>query len=371
MSKLKIMFISAANSIHTVRWVNSLSNEFEIHLVYCKNHRPNIDNINSKVVLHELKFKAPYGYYLNVIQLRNLYKKIKPDIINVHYASGYGTLARVAKIRPVLLSVWGSDVYDFPNESKFKKKILQKNIMFADEIASTSKVMAKELKKQIPMLKKDIHITPFGVDIEKFKKIETERAGNDFNIGNIKKLEKKYGIEYLILGVEKLIRKLEKSGNDETAKAIKLYIYGDGSQKQELESMIIEHKLENNVFLMGRIANDIVPEKLGQLDVFCAPSILNSESFGVAVVEAMACEVPVIASDVDGFSEVMVNNETGYIVEKKNADKIAEALEKLLNNPKQRIEFGKNGRKRVIENYNWEDNVKKMEEIYTRMEKNK
>lgn len=67
MKKKKVFFISAANSIHTVRWVNSLSNEFEIHLVYCKNHKPNIDNINSKVVLHELKFNAPYGYYLNVM----------------------------------------------------------------------------------------------------------------------------------------------------------------------------------------------------------------------------------------------------------------------------------------------------------------
>lgn len=371
MKKKKVFFISAANSIHTVRWVNSLSNEFEIHLVYCKNHKPNIDNINSKVVLHELKFNAPYGYYLNVMELRKLYKEIKPDVINVHYASGYGTLVRRAKIKPVLLSVWGSDVYDFPNESKLKKKILQKNVMFADEIASTSNVMAKELKRQIPTLKKDIYITPFGVDIEKFKKLEVKREGNDFNIGNIKKLEKKYGIEYLILGVEKLIRKLEKEGDNKTSKAIKLYIYGDGSQKQELDDMILEHGLENNIFLMGRIANDLVPEKLSQLDVFCAPSILNSESFGVAVVEAMACEVPVIASNVDGFTEVMVKNETGYIIEKKNSDKIAEALEKLLKDKEQRIKFGKNGRKRVIENYNWEDNVKKMEEIYTRMEKNK
>ena len=63
--------------------------------------------------------------------------------------------------------------------------------MFADEIASTSNVMAKELKRKNSNIKKDIYITPFGVDIEKFKKLEVKREGNDFNIGNIKKLEKK------------------------------------------------------------------------------------------------------------------------------------------------------------------------------------
>lgn len=368
MSKLKIMFISAANSIHTVRWVNSLSNEFEIHLVYCKNHRPNIDNINSKVVLHELKFKAPYGYYLNVIQLRNLYKKIKPDIINAHYASGYGTLVRLAKIRPVLLSVWGSDVYDFPNESKLKKKILQKNIMFADEIASTSNIMAEELKRQVPTLRKEIHITPFGIDIQKFKKEDIKHNNSIFKIGNVKALKEVYGIEYGILAVKILKDKLSKTSNN-FAKSIQFEIYGDGEEKEKLEELIRKEELQDCVFLKGKIQNDEVPNVLNNIDVFCVTS--NKESFGVALVEAMACEVPIVSTDADGFSEVMVNNETGYIVERRNVQQIANALEKLLNNPKQRIEFGKNGRKRVIENYNWEDNVKKMEEIYTRMEKNK
>ncbi len=367
MNKIKVMFISAANSIHTVKWVNSLSDEFEIHLVYCKNHRPNIDNIKSEVILHELRFKAPIGYYSNVFQLKKLYKKIKPDIVNTHYASGYGTLTRIAKLKPLMLSIWGSDVYDFPNESNIKRKILEKNVKYANYIASTSKVMANELKRQFPNLQKEIFITPFGVDIEKFKKQENRREDNNFNIGNIKKLEKKYGIEYLILGVKKLIDRLKINGEEALADSIKLYIYGKGSQKEELEELIKQNNLEKQVLLMGVIPNDVVPEKLNELDVFCATSILNSESFGVAVVEAMSCQLPVIATDVDGFSEVMVNNETGYIIERKNTEQIADAIEKLLRNKELRQKFGENARKRVIENYNWLDNVQYMKEIYIKI----
>lgn len=369
MQKLKVMFISAANSVHTVRWVNSLSKKFEIHLVYCRNHKPNIDNISSNVILHELKFNAPYGYYLNVIQLRNLYKKIKPNIINVHYASGYGTLVRIAKIKPVLLSVWGSDVYDFPCESKLKKKILQKNVMYADEIASTSNVMAEELTKQVPMLKKSINITPFGIDIEKFKKNKQNNNNNVFIIGNVKTLKSVYGIEYGILAVKLLKNKLLNEGKKDLAQNMQFHIYGDGEEKEKLEELIKKEQLQDCVFLKGKIPNNEVPNVLNNIDVFCVTS--NKESFGVALLEAMACEVPVVATNADGFSEVMIDGKTGYIVEKKNVEQIAEALEKLLKDKEQRIQFGKNGRKRVIEKYNWEDNVKKMEKIYIKFQKTK
>lgn len=370
MEKIKVLFISAANSIHTVKWVNALSEDFEVHLVYCKNHKPNIDEINSNVFLHELYFNAPIGYYLNALQLRRIYQRVKPRVINVHYASGYGTLARVSKIKPILLSVWGSDVYDFPNESKIKKRILQKNIMYADKLASTSNAMAEELKKQVPMLKKDIFITPFGVDIEKFKKIDVEKEKDYFNIGIVKALKEKYGIEYAILAIKKLKDKLKNEQKEELSNSIKLYIYGDGEEKEKLQNLIEKENLQDGVFLMGKIPNYEVPKVLNSFDVFCATSILNSESFGVAVVEAMACEVPVVATKTDGFCEVMRDGETGYLVQKRNVEEIANRLEKILNDRELAKQMGFNGRKRVIENYNWKDNVNYMKKIYNSTKKN-
>ena len=157
----KLLILSAASSIHTVKWVNALSKFYEVHLVFCPNHAPKIHKINDNVFLHELKYKAKLGYYTNCLQMKKLYKKIKPDIINVHYASGYGTLARLAKLPNTILNVWGSDVYDFPNESKLKKKILRKNIFYAKKLASTSAVMAKEVYRQFPELKKEIAIVQY------------------------------------------------------------------------------------------------------------------------------------------------------------------------------------------------------------------
>lgn len=238
MDKPKVMLISAANSIHTVRWVNALINDFEIHLVFCKNHKPTINKINPKVILHELNFNAPLGYYLNVIQLKKLYQEIRPDIINVHYASGYGTLARISKLRPVLLSVWGSDVYEFPKQSKLNRKILQKNVTYANSIASTSNAMAEELKNQVAIEKKDIIITPFGVDVERFKKDDNKQKDKDsINIGIIKTLEENYGIKYAILAIKKVKEELISQSKIELANSIKLYIYGERKTKRRIASI--------------------------------------------------------------------------------------------------------------------------------------
>ncbi len=357
----KLLFLSAASSIHTVKWVNALSKFYEVHLVYCSNHAPTIHRIDDNVVLHELKIRAPFGYYMNARELKKLYSMIQPDIINVHYASGYGTLARKAKLPNIVLNVWGSDVYDFPNESWIKKSILKKNIFYANKIASTSNVMAKEVYRQFPDLKKEICITPFGVDINRFKKLKNGN-NNDFVIGNIKALSSKYGIKYIILGVDDFIKELKKK--KQKTNNIKCYIYGDGDQKEELQNLINTLGLENVIILKGRIPNEGVPKALNEFSVFCAASIINSESFGVAIVEAMACEIPVIATKIDGFSEVMVDGKTGIMIEKEDYKAISDSLMYMYTHEKERVEFGKNGRKRVLDNYSWNENVKTMISVY-------
>jgi hypothetical protein len=72
------------------------------------------------------------------------------DLLNVHYASGYGTTAALSGFRPWMLSVWGSDVYDFPYESRLKGWWLRRNLRQADLIGSTSEAMAQQVKALVP-----------------------------------------------------------------------------------------------------------------------------------------------------------------------------------------------------------------------------
>ena len=361
--KKEIFFISAANSSHTLKWVNSLSKNYKIHLIYCKGQDNKAEIINENVVLHELKFKAPLGYYLNVFELRKLYNKIKPDLINVHYATGYGTLARISRIKPILLSLWGSDVYEFPKISFINKIILERNVIYANEIASTSNVMAQELKNEFPNIDKEIFITPFGVDTELFNK--EKNRNNEFTIGVIKTLEEVYAIDDLIKSVNILKQRLINNKEFEIANKLKCYIYGEGYKKIELELLIKELKLENTVFLKGKIPNYEVSKALNKFNVFCATSIC--ESFGVAVVEAMACEIPVVVTATDGFKEIVDNNINGFVVNVKDVNEISNKIEILLKNKELAEKFAKNGREKVLKMYDWNKNVENMEKIYNKI----
>lgn len=361
---MRILFLSAANSIHTVKWVNALAKRgHEVHLIYNAGHEPKNDVLSNEIKCYCLKYSGGIGYYRNAKELRHVTRKIEPDVINVHYASGYGTLARRAKIGPILLSVWGSDVYDFPYESRMKNKILKKNVKYAKALASTSFCMAEQLRKVMQDKELEIAITPFGVDIQKFDlKCYLQKSDKtEIIIGNIKLLEAKYGIKELITAFVKLKDEMKNE------KALKLYIYGDGSLRGELEELIHSLNMQDAVFLKGRIANAKVPEALNEFDIFCALSQLDSESFGVAVVEAMAMGKPVVVSDVDGFCEVVKDNETGYIVQRKNIEEIVAKLKKLILDEELREQLGKAGRKRVEEKYDWEKNVDTMLEVYQKV----
>ena len=356
---MKIIFLGEATSIHTIRWVNSLSEKgIEVILVSLKGEVDIIGKINENVKVIYLPFGTKLGYYLNVFALKKIISKEKPDLINAHYASGYGTLGRLSGFNKKLLNVWGSDVYDFPNESKVKKRIIEKNLKSYTAIASTSYCMAEETKKYLEDKSKEIFITPFGVDTKKFKNLNIEKNKNELVIGIVKTLTENYGIEYLI----RAIKELENTLDIENYKKIRLLIYGKGELKNKLEALTKELQIEDKVIFKGYISNEDIPKVLNEMDIFVVPSI--NESFGVAAVEAMACEIPVIASSVGGLKEVIVDKETGYLVPKKDHKEIAKYLKKLILDKNLRTSLGENGRKRVLENYDWNSNVDYMIKIY-------
>lgn len=360
---MKVVFLAPANSIHTVRWANALS-ERNYEITILTMHKPEKNEFHPTIKVQILPFKAPFGYYLNRSSVRAHLRKIKPDLVHTHYASGYGTLARLANYHPTLLSVWGSDVYEFPYQSRSNQKILMKNLQFADRIASTSRAMKAQTEK---FYKPDheMAITPFGIDLKMFTATNREaRSDQSITIGMIKTMEKHYGPQYLIEAIPLLLERLEKEKTGLEDK-IKVLMVGKGSLISSLETRSKELGISDMVTFTGEIPHLQVPEYLNMLDVYCAPS--EMESFGVAVIEASACKIPVIASNVGGIPEVVNDGDTGYLVEKGNPGQIANRLFELVSNKEKRHEFGENGRKFVEENYDWNENVTIIEKIYQKL----
>jgi glycosyltransferase involved in cell wall biosynthesis len=213
--------------------------------------------------------------------------------------------------------------------------------------------MAKEIQKYT---QKSIGITPFGVDTDLFIKQLAQKDPDTFVVGNVKALNPKYGIDVLIKAF-----KIVKDANPH--KNIGLEIIGEGEDREKLKKMVLDLNITGEVCFRGSVENHLLPEWYNSFSV-CV-SVSNTESFGVVAVEAMACECPVVVSDADGFTEVVVNNETGIIVKKKDPVATAAAIQMFIDNPSLQETYGKNGRKRVKELYDWNKNVDTMMAIYS------
>ncbi|MEA9601199.1 glycosyltransferase [Polynucleobacter sp. MG-28-Ekke-A2] len=357
---MKIVLLASANSIHTQRWAISL---LELgHTVTLITQHDSFDwNFPPNLRVIKLRFRGSLGYFLNSFALRYHLEVLQPDILNAHYASGYGTMASLVRYCPTLVSVWGGDVFDFPYQSKFKGELIRWNLRRANAVASTSKVMANQVSNLTPELT-SAHITPFGVDCTKFSPLDN-RNNQFITVGIVKTLEKKYGLDILIRAFSLLLGDAMVAKLDRIQR-LRLVIAGSGSERKALEALVMELDLVNRVEFLGHIKHQSVPEILQTFDVFVAPSRLDSESFGVAVIEASASGLPVIVSNAGGLPEVVINGVTGLVVPRNNPKGLSDALHLLVLDPTLRLNMGERGRKHVLNCYEWNHCVDNMVSVY-------
>jgi len=356
---MKIMMITAADSIHAVRWANAYAQRgHEVVFVALSNHHERGDKFDPAIRIVYLKHGGTKGYILNAISLRSIWKQEKPDVVNVHYASGYGLLARLAGIHPYTLSVWGSDVYGFPSQNWLNKQIVVRNINKADKVASTSYAMADQVRRLIHDPKREIIITPFGVDTNRFSPEGPKAFCEEgvFYFGIVKKQIYLYGIDMIIKAFARFKERWEQNGKNSPIP--KLFICGKGENKPDFERLRDNLGLHDDIIIEGYIPNEKIPDVIRSLDVFCLGSV--KESFGVSAIEAMSCGKPVIATATDGFKEVMTDK-TGIIIPIGDEVRMADEMWNLYSRPDLCKYYGEEGRKRATAMYTWEQNVDIME----------
>lgn len=351
---MKLCFLGDANSIHTKKLcyffrdkgyevsVISLNDGF-IDGVKVYSMNESIDSSNKS--LSKIK------YLKNIFKMKKLVREIKPDILHAHYASSYGLLGSIINYKPYLISLWGSDIYDFPKKSFVHRSIIKYNLKKCDMILSTSKAMAKEASLYT---NKKMYITPFGVDIDKFSPSE-EKSEKDFiTIGTIKTLEDIYGIDILIKAFEIVNKKINKN--------IILKIAGKGSKEEYLRELCVKLNISDKVEFLGYINQERVVDEFRNFDIAIFPSLF--ESFGVAAVEAQACGVPVIVSNIDGLMEASSPNKSSLVFNKGDYEDLANKIMYLIENNNLRRDMGKNAREYVLENYNINNNFEVIDNLY-------
>jgi phosphatidylinositol alpha-mannosyltransferase len=190
----------------------------------------------------------------------------------------------------------------------------------------------------------DYQIIPNGVEIEPFVNAQPfeELRDGTLNILFVGRLEDRKGLTYLLRGYHRLRKRRVDA---------RLIVVGDGPRLREYRRYVATRRIRDVEFV-GHVPLDAKLRYFASADIFCAPST-GQESFGIVLLEAMAAGLPIVASDIHGYKQVVSRDVEGYLVEPRNPRAIAAALYKLARDPELRDRMGEAGRAKAPE-YSWE-----------------
>jgi len=278
-------------------------------------------------------------------QIKKIIKKESPDIINVHspvvFISDITSL--VAGKIPLVTTFHSGSMIKTAGALNaligfYEKYLLPSLFKRSNKIICSSGYIKKRLSRYED---KTIDIPP-GVDVSVFRPSPREPINDVLFVGRIETSSDWKGIRYLLEAVS--IIKVHKPD-------ISLRLVGSGDMVDYYREYANKLKIGDNVVFAGpKTGNDLVHE-YQECKLLVLPSITESESFGIVLIEAMACKKPVIGSNVGGIPYVIDNKVDGLLVQPKNPADLAKAIMEILNDPLLSRKMGECGYNKVKENY--------------------
>lgn len=332
-----------------------LTRKHEVHLIsYACPVR--LKGHNYRILCHRVEVRpyplfeySPYTLALtskiiNVIEHHHL------DIIHVHYAIPHATSAYLAqkalhgKVK-IITTLHGTDAYLLGLDPSYKP-IVEFSMEKSDALTAVSNFLKKETEEKFN-LSKPIEVIPNFVDPEKYRKGKRGKKKKICHISNFRPLKR----------VEDVVRIF-----DIIAKEIdcQLYLVGEGPTKPSVQRLVKKLRLEEKVCFRGNIED--VSKILEKSDLFLLPS--EQESFGLAALEAMSSEVPVVASRVGGLPEVIRQGKDGYLAKMGDVDTMAKYSLKILTDDNLAEKMGRQARMRVLDNFTTEKIVPQYVSLY-------
>ena len=306
-------------------------------------------------------------------KIKTIIKEFKPDIVHTHAAKA-GALGRKAAFDckvPVVLHTFHGHVFH-SYFGKFKSEVyrrIEKRLASRSSgIIAISDQQKIELSEKFAIADKNkIEVIPLGFDLNQFQdnlEIKRKKTRDKYNLSNDQ-------IAVAIIGRlapiknHKLFLDTIDIVNRQTSKKTVFFIVGDGETRKEIEEQIEQIKINQSIDIrLTSWIRDIQTFNAG-MDIICLTS--NNEGTPVSLIEAQACNIPVISTDVGGVKDIVFNNETGFIVPKNNVEKFAEKLLLLIEDKKKREKMSQNGWSFVKDNFHYQRLVKDMELYYKKL----
>ena len=279
--------------------------------------------------------------------------QLSPDVVHVHepLAPSVSMYATLASRAPVVATVHA--YLDRSRAMELAAPVLRRVWGRVTEGVAVSETAARFLRRALP--EADVEIVPNGVDVEAWA--APDRVAEDLPAGRrivwAHRLDPQKGFPVAVAAFAKVVT--------EVPEAV-LVVAGDGADREALS--LLSSPVRARVHLLGTVPNDQLPPIHAAGEVFVAPAT-GQESFGVALVEAMAAGLPIVASDIPGYREVVTHGVHGLLVPPRDPEALAAALVRVLTEPGLAARLGDAGRARARE-FDWSIVVDRLEELYRR-----
>ncbi|MCW8889141.1 MAG: TIGR03088 family PEP-CTERM/XrtA system glycosyltransferase [Sedimenticola sp.] len=354
-----------------VNLINRIPSDEYRHAIICIDDYSDFSNRihNNSVDVFAIK-KKPGRDYGAQMRLFKLLKSIKPTILHSRNLSGLNALlpAMLAGVNIRIHGEHGRDTNDLDGRNKKLQLIRRLHSPLIQHYIPLSKDLEKYLQNQIGIRSNKITQIYNGVDTDKFKPEGNEKV-------NWSALSDKFNDDSIIIGTvgrfqpvkdqmnlaEGFIRLLSK--NPELEKTARLVMLGDGSEYKAVLDRIKASGYQNLTWIPG--ATDDVANFLPGFDIFVLPSL--AEGISNTILEAMACGLPVIATEAGGNPELVENGETGVLVPASNPDAIANQLEIYIKDETLRKKHGAKGRIRIENKFSLDAMVNSYLSVYDRI----
>ena len=202
---------------------------------------------------------------------------------------------------------------------------------------------------------RDYRIIPNGIDVDHFTNNAApwpQYKDGKTNILFVGRMEKRKGLKYLLEAYSRL--KWEYPD-------IRLIVVGPGNLDKDSQS-IMSARNPRDVELVGGVSYKDLPRYYASADIYCSPAT-GQESFGIVLLEAMACGKPIVASAIEGYMGIVKDGEQGLLFPRRDSEKLAETLSLLIGNPDYASELGNTGRE-MVEQYRWNVVARQVESYY-------
>ena len=288
------------------------------------------------------------------------------DVLHMHYAIPHATAAYLARemlkpkrYLPFVTTLHGTDITLVGSRSSFLP-ITRFSITQSDAVTAISHYLAQETCRIFGHC--GVEVIPNFINAEEYKRCENPalyaRLAPDgekliMHVSNFRPVKRIGDCIHTLAQIRRLNADLR----------VRLVMCGDGPERAGAEKLARDYGLTDHVLFAGQVPD--IANYLSAADLLLVPS--ETESFGLAALEAMACEVPVIATRTGGLPEVIRDGETGYLVELGDTQSMGERAIELLTNEKKRQEMGARGRRWAVDQFNTERVIPQYEQLYERV----